>query len=207
MIQVIRVEAVILKFASKAVGRQTAAFFPSVLKQAAQSYLSWFVFGLIALASAQLYNPSASQNDRIYAAFVILLSFLYTVKTILFSIRKLKVWLEKRNGLEFRAAASNPTTFAVVIGLIAFVMLSLIPPILIFKFQDLVWAERMCLAGLLLSAIIVAVLAILSYNSSRIRSIVGDFPLLLRRLPLVNSSGIAGRLYHESCTVGPGNPR
>ena len=119
---------------------------PASLKSTGRSYLSLFVLSLVGLASASLYNPAASLNERCYVIFILLLSFLYTFKLLGTFAKKLKS--------KQMVQHANPNTAAVVGVLLVMLTLSLIPPIVVFALQHLKWAERFCALGVLYSAIL-----------------------------------------------------
>ncbi|MDQ2944794.1 MAG: hypothetical protein M3Y27_02420, partial [Acidobacteriota bacterium] len=106
--------------------------------------------------------------------------------------------LAEKNTPEFSLPNSKAGFLLVLAVLSSQLMFSLVPPIVIFHFQHLSWSEHMCIDGLMFSIFAAIVLFVLSKISSRIRNLIGKLQLLVSRLTLINSSGIAGQMYHES---------
>ena len=197
MIQHLKLEIFIVRFVVTRLARLMPTLFPTVLAQAGKSYLSLFILGVMTLACTELYDSAASQNDRTYVAFIMLLSFVGTTKAILVSFKKLAAWIQRRTQ-SAQAPPRSAQPASVAIGVLTFVTLSLIPPIIVFQVQHLIWAEHMCAIGFFIFAGAVTVLTILTRNFPRIRNLVAKLPQLLPRVPLIDFSRVAGQMYQES---------
>lgn len=194
----LKLEAVFTRLFARRVTAESLRLFPPFAKQVGVSYLALFVLAVIGLGSAQLYCPSASLNDRTYVVFVMLLSFSYTTRAISFGLRKARTHVMSKHPLGYGAHPGQITFVPSLAVLSGFLMFSLLPPIVIFRFQHLRWAEDFCLRGVLLSFIGVIVLAVLTVTSSRFRDWLPGF---IKRLPRIDSAGVAGVIYQHENTA------
>jgi hypothetical protein len=188
----LKLEAALTRLLVRKIVLVSLGLFPAFARQAGVSYLALFVLAVIGLGSAQLYSPMASLGDRTYVVLVMLLSFSYTTRALVFGLQEARKRLaptEAPSSAPFGGRAFIPS-LAVLSG---FLMFSLVPPIVVFAFQRLGWALSFCLWGLFLSFLAAIILTITAVFSTRFRDWL---PRFLKRIPRIDSVHVAGLIYH-----------
>jgi hypothetical protein len=98
-----------------------------------------FILALILMASLTLYNPAASRNEKTYVVFIVMVSLLYSMRGVALAARLLFERLYP--DLTVKPPYSSGSA---VIAVIAIAAVAMLPPLLLFRAQHIVWAVRFC---------------------------------------------------------------
>jgi hypothetical protein len=203
MNRLLKVELFLIGKATRAIFLMATAFFQPALKTLARTYCTYFVLALIVVAASYLYAPSVSQNDRTFAGLIVLLSFMATMKATIVVSRLAIRWGQKRYGTQPAQLVSSEIHTGIAIFFSVCLLVSLVPPIVVFRFQNIAWAEQICVTGLMYLAIALAALVVLFASLSSFRKVAGRVFSVLRPLPLFDPPTVAGQMFQEAALSKP----